>query len=82
MLSYPVRVLPTDNGCILLVFPDLPEVDVLGTSEDEAFAKATAALEAALAAYVVEGRPLPTPSDICGAPSVETSRFSIAGMNV
>ena len=81
MLSYPARLLPTDEGAVMLTLPDVPEVVLVGRDEDEAFAQAPAVLDAVLAGYVLERRPIPTPSDICGAPSVETDRFSLVGMD-
>lgn len=65
---------------MLLTFPDVPEAAAVGISEDDAFEKALPVLESVLAAYVVEGRPIPTPSDICGAPMLATERFSLIGM--
>ena len=80
MLSYPVRLAPEKEDAVKLTFPDVPEVEVVGPSEEDVFTRANAELEAALAAYVVEGRPIPTPSDICGAPIVTTERFRVEGM--
>ena len=80
MLSYPVRLIPEDDEGVRLVFPDVPEAAIVGATEDEAFGKAKAELEKALAAYVADGRSIPAPSDICGAPSVGTDRFRIEGI--
>jgi antitoxin HicB len=81
MLAYPVRLIPDEEGGVVLVFHDVPEASSRGADEDEAFAGALAALEMALAAYVADGRPVPAPSDICGAPTVETKRFSLVGLD-
>lgn len=75
MLSYPVRLAPEGDDCVMLTIPDIPEVVVVGASEDEVFMHAVPLLETVLGGYLDEGRPIPSPSDICGAPTVTTSRF-------
>lgn len=82
MLSYPVRPVPEDDETVLIIFPDIPEAVSRGTSEEEAFNGALAALETALAGYVADGRSIPKPSDICGAPKVTTQRFSAIGLEL
>jgi hypothetical protein len=47
---------------------------------DEAFRGAPRILEQILAAYVLEGRPIPAPSDADGAPTIGTRRFSLIGV--
>jgi antitoxin HicB len=78
MLRYPVRLEPTDDG-VRLIVPDVPEVALDAPTETKAFEGAVEALEAALGAYVLAARPIPRPSDICGAPVIETARFSLSG---
>jgi antitoxin HicB len=80
MLSYPVHVMPEGDQAVMLTFPDVPEAVVVGRSEDDAFRGAPRVLEAILAAYVVEGRPIPAPSHKDGAPTVCTKRFSLVGI--
>lgn len=80
MLRYPARLEPTDDGKVRLILPDVPEVEILAATEDAALDGAAEALETALSFYVVDARAIPTPSDICGAPMVETARFSITGL--
>jgi predicted RNase H-like HicB family nuclease len=80
MLAFPIRLIPGDPDGVIACFPDVPEAESHGAGEDEAVNGALAALEKALAAYVADGRPIPKPSDICGAPTVETARFSLLGM--
>lgn len=80
MLRYPARLEPTEDGKVRLVLPDVPEVEIIADSEEAAIAKAVEALEVALGGYVADGRSVPAPSDICGAPNVETSRFSLIGL--
>lgn len=81
MLSYPIRFIPQADKLVLLVFPDIPEAVVVGASEEDAIARAPALLETVLSGYVLEGRPIPKPSDICGAPAVEAPRFSLVGVD-
>ena len=82
MLSYPVRFIPAEDGTVIVRFPDVPEAAAVGADEDEALASAAAILETVLATYCVDGRPIPHPSDICGAPQVTTEKFSLIGMEV
>lgn len=82
MLSYPVRVRPEGEQAVMLTFPDVPEAVVVGLSEDDALRGAPRVLEAILAAYVVEGRPIPAPSKLQGVPTVCTKRFSLVGMDL
>ena len=80
MLAFPMRIVPGDPDGVIACFPDVPEAESRGADEDEAVAGALKALERALSAYVADGRAIPTPSEICGAPTVETARFSLIGM--
>jgi predicted RNase H-like HicB family nuclease len=82
MLSYPVRLTPAGERMVMLTFHDLPEAVVVAADEEDAFARAGAALEAVLGGYVLEGRSLPAPSDVCGAPTVTTERFSLLGLEI
>jgi predicted RNase H-like HicB family nuclease len=61
MLSYPVRLAPEKEHSVKLAFPDLPEGEVVGPTEEDVFSRVDAELEAALAVHVVEGRPIPPP---------------------
>lgn len=81
MLHYPARLESTEDGKVRLVLPDVPEVAIVADSEDAVFGEATAALERALGGYVVDARPIPAPSDICGAPVIETAKFSLTGLD-
>ena len=81
MLSYPVRLIPEGNGHVMLTFHDVPEAVVVGDREDDAMDRALPLLETVLCSYVVEGRSIPSPSDVCGAPKVTTERFSVIGMD-
>ncbi len=80
MLSYPVRIIPTDDGLIVARVPDIPEVAGIGMTEDEAIESARVVLETVLANFCVDGVSIPHPSDICGAPVVTTEKFSPLGL--
>ena len=77
MLSYPVRLVPEEGG--LVTFHDVPEAVVVAASEDDAIERALPVLETVLSTYVVRGHSIPAPSDVCGAPTITTERFSVLG---
>lgn len=81
MLRYPVQVTPEGDDAVMLTFPDVPEAVVVGRCEDDAFRGAPKVLEAILATYVVVGRPIPTPSEADGKPTVSTRKFTLVGIN-
>lgn len=72
MPSYPVRIVPGEQGRVLVTFPDVPEAVVCAESENEAMARAPEVLDLVLRGYRSERRPLPPPTDICGAPVVDS----------
>jgi len=76
MLSYPVRLVPTRDGRVRVVFPDLPQAVCEGADEEDALFRAKFVLEMALAHRLDHGERPPVPSDICGAPSVCTEKFA------
>jgi antitoxin HicB len=80
MLAYPARLVPEPDGQVMLILPDVPEVVVVAVGVVEAFHRAPAVLESVLAGYVLDHRPIPSPSDICGAPKVATDKFSVLGV--
>ena len=82
MLSYPARLIPTEEGLILVRLLDVPEAAAFGSTEEEALANAQPVLEAVLSSYCVDGRAIPSPSDVCGAPMVSTEKFSVLGLEV
>jgi antitoxin HicB len=75
MLAYPVTLIPGEKGLVLVTFPDLPEAVSCAEGEDEAIARAGDVLDIILASYRAEGRPLPRPSELDGAPFVVSERF-------
>lgn len=75
MLSYPARLIPGSDHSVMLILPDMPELVVVAGTEDEAFERAEPLLDLILDGYEDEGRPLPWPSDICGAPAVTSRRY-------
>lgn len=82
MLSYPARLIPTEEGTVLARIVDVPEAAAFGASEEEALTNVKPILERVLSSYCVDGRPIPAPSEICGAPTVTTDNFSILGFEV
>jgi antitoxin HicB len=82
LLSYPARLIPTEDGLVLVRLVDVPEAAAFGSTEEEALANVKPILETVLSSYCVDGRAIPSPSDICGAPMVVTEKFSVLGMEV
>lgn len=77
MISYPVRLFPTDRGSVRAVFPDVDGATGEGRDEDEALQHAKLALEQVLTTLLQKDRKIPAPSDICGTPTVTTDMFVI-----
>lgn len=77
MLSYPVRLIPTQTGSVRASFPDVPGAEAEGASEEEALARAKGVLESVLSRLFKQDHKIPAPSDICGAPAVTTDMFVI-----
>jgi antitoxin HicB len=69
MLSYPINLIPDDNGTVLVTCPDLPEVTTFGETEPEALAMARGAVAEALAARLKRFDPVPAPTK--GSPRAE-----------
>jgi len=82
VLKYPARLIPTEDGVILVRLLDVPEAAAFGATEEEALANVKPVLETVLSSYCVDGRPIPSPSDVCGAPTVATERFSLLGLEL
>ena len=61
MLAFPIR-LEDDDGCVLVTSPDFPELTTFGEDRDEAVARATDALEEAIAARIHDGKDIPQPT--------------------
>lgn len=61
MLDYPVQ-LEEDDGSILVMAPDFPELTTFGEDGDDAVMRAVDALEEAIAARMHDGRDIPDPS--------------------
>jgi antitoxin HicB len=64
MLAFPYKLVPDDNETLLVEFRDVPEAHTFGDDADEAAARATDALEAALSGYMDLRRDLPAPSKL------------------
>ncbi|HEU0099355.1 MAG TPA: type II toxin-antitoxin system HicB family antitoxin [Allosphingosinicella sp.] len=76
MLSYPVRLVPTKSGEVRAVFPDVPQAVAEGRDEEDALSRAKFVLEMCLGHMLARGELPPRPSDICGAPTVTTGKFT------
>jgi predicted RNase H-like HicB family nuclease len=76
MLAYPVRLVPTKEGNVRAVFPDVPQVVAEGSDEEDALYRAKFVLEMCLGHMLAHGDLPPRPSDICGAPTVTTDKFT------
>jgi antitoxin HicB len=76
MLAYPVRLVPTRDHRVRAVFPDVPQAVAEGADEEDALFRAKFVLEMVLGHMAARGALPPPPSDICGAPMIETAKFS------
>ena len=76
MLSYPVRLVPTGTSRVRAVFPDVPQAVAEGANEEDALYRAKFVLEMCLGHMLAHGERPPPPSDICGAPTVTTDKFT------
>jgi predicted RNase H-like HicB family nuclease len=76
MLTYPVRLVPTREGNVRAVFPDVPQAAAEGRDEEDALYRARFVLEMCLGHLLARGERPPRPSDICGAPTVTTDKFT------
>lgn len=70
VLIYPAELFPDDNETVRVQFPDVPEANSFGDTEEEALAQARDALETALEFYVERDVDLPKPSPLQGRPGV------------
>jgi antitoxin HicB len=70
VLIYPAVLLPDDNGTVRVEFPDVPEANSFGKTNEEALAHARDALETALEFYVERDVDLPKASQLQGRPGV------------
>ena len=75
-------MIPTDDGHVIVRFPDVPEAAGIGETEQAALDNALVVLEQVLATYCTDGRAIPSPSEICAAPIVTTEKFSLLGLEV
>lgn len=76
--AYPVELTHDEDNRFLASFPDAPEALTDGASEDEALCEAADALAAALAGYVQNNRPIPSPSPARGRRLVALSAHTAA----
>jgi hypothetical protein len=74
MLSYPVRLVPTREGRVTALFPDLPQVKAEGEDEEQALFLAGFFLDMWVGHLARGRRRPPPPSEIFGAPMVTTRK--------
>jgi antitoxin HicB len=65
-LLYPFRLVLDDNDTVRVEFPDVPEANTFGETEEEALIQARDALETALEFYIEREQDLPKPSPLHG----------------
>jgi len=82
MWSYPVDLVPAEEGGFVVTFPDVPEAITQGEDREEALLRARDALETALAIYVDGQRDLPMPSPARGRPTVSPGALECAKLEV
>ena len=71
MPGYPARIIPGEDGLVLVTFPDIPEAVICAEGEQAALDRAPEIHDIVLAGYEAECRPIPKPSIIPDAPRVE-----------
>jgi antitoxin HicB len=76
MLAYPVRLVPTREGAVRAVFPDVPQAVAEGRDEEDALYRARFVLEMCLGHMLAHGERPPPPSEISGGPTVTTDKFT------
>ncbi|MDD9949566.1 MAG: type II toxin-antitoxin system HicB family antitoxin [candidate division Zixibacteria bacterium] len=79
MLQYPV-LLEDDDDSVLVTSPDFPELTTFGMDREEAIARATDALEEAIAARIHDGLDIPLPSkgrDVALLPTLTTVKVML-----
>lgn len=62
MISYPVTLIPDDNGTFLITSPDFPELTSFGETVEDSLERAQGALLEAIEARIHDGEPIPQPS--------------------
>jgi antitoxin HicB len=66
LLGYPIELTPDDNGTVLVICPDLPEVATFAADEAEAPSLAVNAIEEALAHRMANREEIPPASVAAG----------------
>jgi antitoxin HicB len=79
--TYPVRLVPDDNGTVLVSFPDFAEAHTFGDTKEEALARAVDALVTVMDAYIKDRRDIPRPSKVtryaATLPALMTSKVAL-----
>ena len=71
--TYPVTIVPDDNGTYLVTFPDEPGAVTYGETEAEALENAVDALETVISGMIGNRQDIPTPSAVGKRPGVSLS---------
>lgn len=61
-MRYPITFMPDDNGTILVISPDFPEMTSFGDDEADATLHALDAVETAIQGRITDRREIPEPS--------------------
>jgi antitoxin HicB len=64
MLRYPVKLTADDNGTIMVIAPDFPEVGTFGINEADALVRAADAIATAIQGRIGDRRAVPLPSPL------------------
>jgi antitoxin HicB len=79
---YPIALETDDNGTLLVVCPDLPEVTTFGGDLEDARQRASDAIEEALAARIARREEIPPPSPPRGRRCVTLPPLTSAKVNL
>lgn len=81
MMQYPVKLVPDDNGTLLVTAPDIPEAVTFGSDRMEALARAADAIETALMGRIAAREDIPKPSkpgkDYAVLPALTAAKISL-----
>ena len=81
--AYPCRIVPDEDGALVVTFPDVPEAITGAQDRAEALRLAADALRGALAGYVLDERAIPQPStastdeELVAVPAVTTAKLAL-----
>lgn len=80
-MRFPVKLSKDDNGTILVLAPDLPEVATFGDDREDALARAVDAIETALMGRMAEREDIPRPGktgkEFAALPALTAAKVSL-----